>query len=165
MEKLRLLEKEGDSISLTTDAWTSRACKSYATTTCHFIDEAWQMQCCVLETIDFRGSHTTVRKGEKLIASTERFQLPARKIKALVHDQAANVELVGEMLLEDVDWNMITCGAHRLQNCIKTAFEDSGRRLDNLLSAYQGVVSHFNRSALPHSITAPSSDEWPTKDT
>ena len=91
------------------------------------------MQRCVLETIHFRGSHTAVRIAEKLIACTERFQLPAHKIKAVVHDQAANVELAGEMLLEDVDWNTKTCGAHRIQNCVKTAFEESGRCLDNLL--------------------------------
>ena len=110
------------------------------------------MQRSVLETIDFRGSHTAVRIAEKLIACTERFQLPAHKIKAVVHDQTANVGLAGEMLVEDVNWDTITCGAHRLQNCIKMAFEESGRHLDNLLSAYREEVSRFNRSALASKV-------------
>ena len=114
----------------------------------HFIDEAWQTQCCALETIDFHGSHNAFNIAEKLIACTERFQVPAHKIKAVQQNQAANVELAREIILKDFDWDTIMCGVHHLQNCIKTALEESGKRHDNFLSACQEVVSHFNRSAL-----------------
>ena len=92
------LSKEVDALALMTDAWTSRACQSYATTTAHFISDDWTLQRCVLEIIHFPGSHTAVRIVEKLKAAVDRFKVDHSKVQAVVHDQAANVELAGELL-------------------------------------------------------------------
>ena len=70
--------------------------QSFATTTAHFIDEDWELTSCCLETTHFGGSHTGVRIAEKLRQATQRFNISDSAVEAVVHDQAANVELAGK---------------------------------------------------------------------
>ena len=39
-----VLQKEARFVAITTDAWTSRAVKSFATYSLHFIDNDWSLQ-------------------------------------------------------------------------------------------------------------------------
>lgn len=55
-----------EAVSLTTDAWTSRATESYLTITCHYVNKEWVMCSKVLQTERFHGSHTGENVGLEL---------------------------------------------------------------------------------------------------
>lgn len=94
---LKELLKSADHVALTTDIWTSKATQAFATTTAHFIDADWNMVACTLETTAFPGSHTGIKISEQIKSAVKRFDIEERKIAGIVHDQAANVELAGNM--------------------------------------------------------------------
>lgn len=52
--------KETESVALTTDSWTSKACESYVTITVHFMQSDWNMKSDVLQTRHLDVSHTGV---------------------------------------------------------------------------------------------------------
>ena len=52
------LEREANSIALTTDIWTSSATEAYITVSAHYISAEWGMILCVLETPDMPERHT-----------------------------------------------------------------------------------------------------------
>ena len=70
----------------------------------------------------------------------------------MTHDQAANVNLAGEILWEELAWENVSCSAHCLQLAIKGALEGHQRHLDRLLAKCRSLVGHFKHSALATSI-------------
>ena len=146
--RLRDLLGHQSALALTSDAWTSRATQAFATTTAHFIDEDWKMRSACLDTSHFPGSHTGERIAEKLLETTEAFDIENRRVVACVHDQAANAGSAGTILHEECGWETVTCSAHRLQNAIKTGLTDSSRTLEKLLAKARKFVCHFKHSAL-----------------
>ena len=87
-------------ICLSTDIWTSRAAEDYNTATVLFIDGDWSLRTGVLETASFPGPHTGVRIAERMKETATRFGLKPEQVVGFVHDEAANVELAGTLLLE-----------------------------------------------------------------
>ena len=134
-----------DGIALTTDLWTSRATQSYATFTGHFIDPEWNLKACQLETSHFPKAHTGANIAAKVKDCVAGFGIT--NLMALVHDEAANMELAGRTLEDDQDlpsFSSITCCPHRLQNCVKGAL--SCHAVSKLLSASRKIVGHFRHS-------------------
>ena len=91
-ELVDILSKNACSVALTTDIWTSTALDAYITVSAHYITSSWEVVCCVLGTKEFPGSHTGVAISEKIIEIVEEFGIKD-KISAIVHDQAANMQL------------------------------------------------------------------------
>ena len=89
-------------ICLSTDKWTSRAAEAHNTETVHFIDGDWSLRTGVLESASFPGSHTGVRIAERMKEIATRFGLKPEQIVGFVHDEAANVELAGTLLLDSL---------------------------------------------------------------
>lgn len=85
------------SIALTTDIWTSRATQSFATTTAHFLDQHWNLTSCVLETVHFPGHHTGILISQKIKEALAKYDVTADQISAVIHDEAANAVLAGEL--------------------------------------------------------------------
>ena len=54
------------------------------------------MKSCTLATVAFPGSHTAVRIRDHLKSATDTFTLKTSQDVAVVHDEAANVNLAGE---------------------------------------------------------------------
>ena len=92
---------QAKSIALTTDIWTSKATQAFATTTGHVLNNDWELVSCVLETIHFPGSHTGIRISEQIKGSLTSYGIPPEKISAVVHDEAANVVLAGNLQIID----------------------------------------------------------------
>ena len=86
--------KETHFAAITTDTWTSRVVKSFATYTVHFIDSEWSLQSYVLATRVMDGRHTGVNIAQHLCTVVKEF-LPLDKVCGLVHDEAANMVAVG----------------------------------------------------------------------
>jgi len=78
----RIIAKEADSVSLTTDAWTSRACQSYTTTTAHFIADERKLQRS-WKSFTFQA-RTRRSEAEKLVAAVDRFDVDHTKVEAVV---------------------------------------------------------------------------------
>ena len=94
-QEVKRLVARADYVALTTDIWTSKATQAYATTTAHFVDENWKLVSAVLETVHFPESHTGINISQQLKGAVARFAIPTSKVVAVVHDEAANVELAG----------------------------------------------------------------------
>ena len=68
------------------------------------------------------------------------------KVTAVVHDQAANMELSLEILNRDLGWESLHCSAHCLQLCLKAGLSISA--IDRLIGAARKLVGHFNHSVI-----------------
>lgn len=77
-----------NSVALTTDSWTSRACQSYVTITAHFTDQLWAIQSCVLQIRTLDVSHTGVNIGNALKVALIEWKLDHHHDIALVTDNA-----------------------------------------------------------------------------
>ena len=66
-----VLQKEARFVAITTDAWTSKAVKSF--TTAHFIDDNWSLQSYVVATQMFDGRHTTENIKEHFCTVVKEF--------------------------------------------------------------------------------------------
>ena len=102
--------------------------------------------------IHFPGSHTGVRIAEQIEGAVRKFDIESGKVARVTHNQAANVNLAGEILWEELAWENVSCSAHRLQLAIKGALEGHQRHLDRLLAKCRSLVGHFKHSALATSI-------------
>ena len=110
--------KTASSVALTTDIWTGRATQAYITVTAHYIAAEWKLFAYVLETKCFSVHHTGQAISEKLTEIAKNFAL-TEKVTAVVHDQAANMDLSLETLKGDLGWQSLHCSAHCLQLCLK----------------------------------------------
>ena len=79
-----------DSISLTTDTWTSNANKSYLTVAEHHIDKTWNMNSNVLVIREIPERHTADNIADKLKSIVSEFHL-CGEITDVVHDNARNM--------------------------------------------------------------------------
>ena len=64
----------------------------------------------------------------------------------IVHDQASNMELTGQILGEEHNIESLSCAAHRLQLCINEGLQLNA--LARAIAAAKKLVSHFKHSAL-----------------
>ena len=90
-------------IGLTTDIWTSRSMEAFNTVTCYYVHATeWHLVTCVLETVAFPGSHTGIRIAEFIKSTVRRFSLRNELVVGVVHDEAADVNLAGKLLLHEM---------------------------------------------------------------
>ena len=139
------LEQDAESVALTTDIWTSTATEAYVTVSAHYILPNWELCSCVLETPGFPERYTGQRIADKLREIMQRYCL-GEKVSAVVHDQAANMELALKILEEDEGWESLKCSAHCLQLCLKDSL--SVNAIDRLIGATQKLVGHFRHSVV-----------------
>ena len=97
-------------VAITSDGWTSTTTESYMTITCHFIVEG-ELFNRVLQTRAMEERHTAVNLAKHLRTSTGDWGLEG-KVVACVHDNAANMVLANESML---DWESVPCFSHTLQ--------------------------------------------------
>ncbi|KAK6186650.1 hypothetical protein SNE40_005936 [Patella caerulea] len=84
--------QEADTISITTDAWTSRATENYVAVTAHFIDNDWHVQNYTLETKQFSQSHTAENLAASLMLTISEWNLTRNERgPAIATDNASNI--------------------------------------------------------------------------
>lgn len=133
--------KETESVALTTDSWTSRACESYVTITVHFMQSDWNMKSYVLQTRHLYVSHTGVNIGNVLKEALTEWKLPTEHEVALVTDNASNMEIAAKTA--DLQPH-IGCFAHTVNLACQRGLKVSA--LGRLLGRIRKVVSYFHRS-------------------
>ncbi|CAC5384340.1 unnamed protein product [Mytilus coruscus] len=92
-----------DSVSLTSDTWTSNATKSFLTVTEHHIDKDWTLQSNVLVTREMPERHAGENLSERLKSTISEFELDG-KIVSSVHDNAS----------EKCDFDDMRCFGHTM---------------------------------------------------
>ena len=125
-------------VALTTKNWTSSTLDSYLTVTVHFIDKLWQM--CT----ELGERHTGINIADRLTKMAKEWDIPHKRISAIVHDNAANAVLGAEL----TDWPHFGCVVHTLQLCIKSGLDLPviDRLNDRLTAASRKLVGHFKHS-------------------
>lgn len=141
-----VLQKKARFVAVTTDAWTSKAVKSFATYTVHFIDNDWSLQSYVLATRMFDGRHTADNVKEHFCTVVKEF-VQLEKITCVVHDEASNMVAAGKQLHEEINCESTACAAHMLQTCLRHSF-DSSQQIQKLLTRARKLVGHFHHSTL-----------------
>ena len=105
---------------------------------------SWDLCSCVLSTAAFPDRHTGPAIALKLQEIIANFKVDSTKVKAIVHDQAANMELSLSILQEHHSIESVRCSGHCLQLCLKAAL--SINAVDQLLGAARKLVGHFKHS-------------------
>ena len=110
----------------------------------------------MLATQAFPECHT----GEEIAKELKRIvnSYSAReKVSAVVHDQAANMELCHRILSQEEGWESIFCSAHCLQLCLKERLSITA--IDRLLGAAQKLVGHFHHSVVATEVLKKRQDQ------
>ena len=141
-----VLQKEARFMAITTDAWTSKAVKSFTMYTAHFIDDNWSLQSYVVATRMFDGRHTAENVKEHFCTVVKEFVL-LKKISCIVHDEASNMVAAGRQLHEEINCESTVCAAHIPQTCLLHSF-DSSQQIQKLLTQARKLVGHFHHSTL-----------------
>ena len=136
-------------VSLTTDAWTSIATEAYLGITCHFINNDWELVSYSLTTMPLEERHTAMNIVSWIETAIEKFGIPASRIKAVVHDNAANVVAAIKLLEERHGISSIRCAGHTLQLVVNHALKNP--QINKAIGAARCLVEHFKKSELSSS--------------
>ncbi|XP_060569040.1 E3 SUMO-protein ligase ZBED1-like [Ruditapes philippinarum] len=128
------------SVSLTTDTWTSNATDSYMTITEHHLTDDWVMESKVLMTREMQERHTGENLANKLKDCVSEFGLE-NKIGSIVHDNARNMQSASEKC---EDWGDVGCFGHTLQLCVKPALELPN--VSKIVAKSRKLVGYFKHS-------------------
>ena len=134
------------SLALTADAWTSRATESYLGVSCHFMTTDWQMKTVNLSTMPLEERHTAANIVTWMEEILEKYKISQTKIKAVVHDNGANIVAAMRLLEEKHGWASVRCAGHTLQLIIKDALKDSN--ISRAISVSRCVVGFFHNSEM-----------------
>lgn len=140
--KLKNTLKEIDSIALTTDIWTSIATEAYLGVTCHFLGKDWEMESYSLTTMPLEERHTAANIAEWLENVTAEFDIPLNKVKAVVHDNGANVVAAVNILTEKHGWVSVRCAGHNLNLVVQSALKNN-QAISKCVAAARNLVEHF----------------------
>ena len=114
--------------------------------TAHFITPAWEMQSCVLMTKPFPECHTDRNIANSIEQVVRSFGINTAKVKAVVHDTAANTELAGDLMSLSLDWENTECAAHKLQLAVNEGLQIPA--IARAIAAERKLVGHFKHSTL-----------------
>lgn len=149
-EKLDKLE----SISITTDCWTSLANDSYMTVTAHAIDSEWNKMSLVLDTAELEERHTAVNLATAMNNVTSSWKI-TDKVTSIVHDNASNVARIAEFC--DSEAEDVGCTAHKLQLCVNGALDD--KVISKMAARASKIVGHFKHSNVANNALETKQEE------
>ncbi|KAM8766859.1 E3 SUMO-protein ligase ZBED1-like [Acanthopagrus schlegelii] len=145
--KMKQALQETNSIALTTDIWTSIATEAYMGVTCHYIGKNWNMVSHSLTTMPLEERHTASNIAEWIEEVTAKFDIPAKKIKAVVHDNGANVVAAAKILEERHGWASVRCAGHTLNLVVQNSLKYH-QAISKCVAAARSLVEHFKKSEL-----------------
>ncbi|KAH8367502.1 hypothetical protein KR084_011566, partial [Drosophila pseudotakahashii] len=116
--KLKGILEKTDSVSITTDRWSSAANDYYVTVTCHFLTDSFQFKSAVVSTSKLENAfnHNAINIAETVQNISDEWNL-FDKVSAIVTDNAANVVLACKYLNK----THFPCFAHSLNLVVQDA--------------------------------------------
>lgn len=142
-------------ITLTADAWTSRATESYLGVSCHFITKDWQLKTLNLTTMPLEERHTAENIVTWMLEVVHKFNI-LPKIKAVVHDYGSNI-VAAMHLLEKEAWMGLI-----VQLIVNSALKDTN--ISRALGGSRSIVEYFRRSELASAKLKEKQQQMNTKD-
>nr|CAD7194659.1 unnamed protein product [Timema douglasi] len=135
-----------NTISLTTDNWTSRAGDGYASLTCHYSRD-FKYKSFTLANVVVLESHTAVNIRHTLSEMCKDWCIPpptqSSPIKVfIVTDNARNLQAA----INGTYWIRRQCFAHTLQLAIKDA-KTACPNITQIISKSRAIVGHYSRSS------------------
>ncbi|KAH7975781.1 hypothetical protein HPB52_005200 [Rhipicephalus sanguineus] len=143
-ERMHAHFQEGvESISLTSDMWTSRSKQSYISLTCHYLTSNFKMRSFALENRSVTESHTACNILEHLQAMMDNWELPLQKVPVyVVTDNARNFHAA----LRDISCVPMQCMGRTLQLAMKGGKEETAG-VPAILKKCRAIVGHYKHSA------------------
>ena len=140
-EKLKSCMAQVNSVSVTTDHWTSIATDAYTTLTAHFIDDDWILHSPVLLTRSNDVRHTAENLHNELQEAFREFDIE-RKVACIVTDNARNITNAAKMSNDHHP-----CFAHTLNLAVKDAIKND-EALQSAVRKVKLTVNHFKSSTV-----------------
>ncbi|KAH7970899.1 hypothetical protein HPB49_016628 [Dermacentor silvarum] len=143
-ERMHADFQEGiESISFTSDMWTSRSNQSYISLTCHCLTSNFEMRSFALDNRSVTESHTACNIMEHLQAMMDNWELPLQEVSVyVVTDNARNFRAA----LRGISCVSMQCMGHTLQLAIKDAKEETAG-VPAILKKCRAIVGHYKHSA------------------
>ncbi|XP_029427881.1 zinc finger BED domain-containing protein 1-like isoform X2 [Rhinatrema bivittatum] len=132
-------------IVLSLDFWTSQLNQTYLTISANFIDCNWHLAKCILETQLVPGHKGEDLLGEKLCSVLAEFELSARSVFCVTHDQLSHMLSNSPVLKDAYGWSSLCCTAHLLHLCISDALQVEP--VQEALAAARDIISYFQQDA------------------
>uniref|UniRef100_A0A8C1VWD7 HAT C-terminal dimerisation domain-containing protein n=1 Tax=Cyprinus carpio TaxID=7962 RepID=A0A8C1VWD7_CYPCA len=145
--KLMKALQETDSVALTTDIWTSVATEAYLGVTCHYLGEDWEMLSHCLTTMPLEERHTAANIAKWIEDVIAKFDIPPEKIKAVVHDNGANVVAAAKILQGRHGWASVRCAGHTLNLVVQSSLKIH-QAISKCVASVRCLVEHFKKSEL-----------------
>lgn len=130
---------EAESVTLTTDCWTSRNTESFLAVTAHFIDSKFEVQSVLLDCASFGESHTSSNLAQEIRRIIKEWNLE-NKVLLIISDNAANVK---RAIKEELKLKHFGCYAHT----INLIAQDALKQISGILDKVKTIVGFFRRSS------------------
>ena len=101
--------------ALTTDICTSRHNQAYTGLTIHYINDNYDLQSHLLETVEFPDSHTGVNISEEVKVILDGWGLAHDNLSDVTTDNGTKIVSAMELL----QWSRIPCFSHALQLAVE----------------------------------------------
>ncbi|KAG0437759.1 hypothetical protein HPB47_017298 [Ixodes persulcatus] len=142
MQALRSIFDAGvECYCLTTDSWTSRACQSYVSVTCHIMDKKFVQHIYTLTCGQMTEDCTAENIRRFLQNVIKDWELPEGLPTYIVTDNGRNFVAA----VEHSQWHRVQCFAHTLQLCITDAKKHAPGFLQ-LCAKARSIVGYYKRS-------------------
>ena len=150
-ELLKKSLREAESISLTTDLWTSNQNIQYMCLVAHYIDADWVLQCRVLNFMELDPPHTGIVIAQVVFECMVEWKIED-KVMTITLDNASNndtaiTNLKAKLLARrntnfDSIYFHVRCAAH----IVNLVVNDGLQPLESLISDLRNTVKFFKRS-------------------
>jgi len=140
------MSEQAESVSITTDIWTSLTNEAYMSFTATYITPQWTVRNVILDSAIMLERHTLENIAAELARIAGDWGI-GNKVLACVHDGASNVKQAGARN----DWVDIHCAAHVLHLCVTSAMgtnKTTNKPIARCVGAASRLVSHFHHSPL-----------------
>ncbi|KAL5237601.1 hypothetical protein ACI65C_005012 [Semiaphis heraclei] len=138
-EKLR----SAQSVSCTSDCWSSLSQQSYITIGAHIIDTQWCPISFTLTTHELHERHTAENLTQQLENTFNEWEID-KKVVAVVTDNAKNIVNAVTSLSYIPEVCSSTCAAHSLQLCINNSLKTD--TITEIIQKCSKLVGHFKHS-------------------
>ena len=139
--------KEAESVAITTESWTSRACESYMTVTAHFLNKNWELCNYVLSTKMISEAHTGQNLGNSLASLIQEWNLRQLSGIPVVTDNASNMDIAVSTA------NLgphIKCFAHTINLASQRGLKVSS--MARLQGRVKHIIGFFHKSTTATSV-------------
>ncbi|XP_025881816.1 zinc finger BED domain-containing protein RICESLEEPER 2-like [Oryza sativa Japonica Group] len=150
-EHLRKSLREAETISLTTDMWTSNQNLQYMCLVAHYIDVNWVLQCRVLNFVEVEPPHTGIVIAQAIFDCLVDWKIED-KVMTITLDNASNNDTAVSNLKSklaarknaqfDPDYFHVRCAAH----IVNLVVNDGLQQIQSLITNVRNTVKYFKKS-------------------